>query len=455
MKGEPLTTCERSFLLNAIKKGHRIDGRNAYDYRHVQIAFGPTRGHCEARIGETRVLAQATCDLVKPQPSRPTDGILSFNVDLSPMASPRFDVAQTRESSVELVRLLERTIKESRAVDTESLCVVAGAKVWAIRVDVRALNDDGNLCDCCALGAMATLAHFRRPDASVSDDRVTVYAATERPLVPLTVHHVPLCASFAFFDDGRFLLCDPSRLEEGVMDGHVIVAMNKHGEVCCLQMGGGVALHAEQIIRCTKIAMVKVNELVEKIDSALASDEALRSGEKGEEKMDEDAALITHAKKESSAVDPDEVESYTVTTEKEMSSVNDDDDAVQWIGPGTARIGNGHLDPSSGPVLERETDTVTDEVKSKKITEKKQKQQKKKKMRPPAKNSDEEEEEDLEEIVVLTGADFLGSKTNTGTTNVSDSGRTVDLSLAMKRPAEKRKSKRVSRKGSKKNSALK
>ena len=36
------------------------------------------------------------------------------------------------------------------------------------------LNDDGNLCDCCALGAMATLAHFRRPDASVSDDRVTV-----------------------------------------------------------------------------------------------------------------------------------------------------------------------------------------------------------------------------------------------------------------------------------------
>ena len=174
--------------------------------------------------------------------------------------------------------------------------------------------------------------------------------------MPLTVHHVPLCASFAFFDDGRF---DPSRLEEGVM---VIVAMNKHGEVCCLQMGGGVALHAEQIIRCTKIAMVKVNELAEKIDSALASDEALRSGEKGEEKMDEDAALITHAKKESSAVDPDEVESYTVTTEKEMSSVNDDD-AVQWIRPGTVRIGNGHLDPSSGPVLERETDTVTDEVK--------------------------------------------------------------------------------------------
>ena len=152
MKGEPLTTCERSFLLNAIKKGHRIDGHNAYDYRHVQIAFGPTRGHCEARIGETRVLAQATCDLVKP------DGILSFNVDLSPMASPRFDVAQTRESSVELVRLLDQ----------------GGAKVWAIRVDVRALNDDGNLCDCCALGAMATLAHFRRPDASVSDDRVTV-----------------------------------------------------------------------------------------------------------------------------------------------------------------------------------------------------------------------------------------------------------------------------------------
>ena len=167
MKGEPLSS-------QCNKKGHRIDGRNAYD---LQTRANRVRSNARPLRSANRRDARSSAGDVRPREAatESADGRHSQLQRRSlahGMASPRFDVAQTRESSVELVRLLERTIKESRAVDTESLCVVAGAKVWAIRVDVRALNDDGNLCDCCALGAMATLAHFRRPDAS--DDCVTV-----------------------------------------------------------------------------------------------------------------------------------------------------------------------------------------------------------------------------------------------------------------------------------------
>lgn len=65
------------------------------------------------------------------------------------------------EYGVELNRLLERCIKESRCVDTESLCIVSGEKVLAIRVDVHVLNHDGNIIDCASIAAITALAHFR------------------------------------------------------------------------------------------------------------------------------------------------------------------------------------------------------------------------------------------------------------------------------------------------------
>lgn len=35
-----------------------------------------------------RVLAQVSCELVPPKPNRPTEGVLFFNLELSPMAAP-------------------------------------------------------------------------------------------------------------------------------------------------------------------------------------------------------------------------------------------------------------------------------------------------------------------------------------------------------------------------------
>ena len=45
------------------------------------------------------------------------------------MAAPHFEQGRQSEMSTELTRILERCIKESRCVDTESLCIMAGVKV--------------------------------------------------------------------------------------------------------------------------------------------------------------------------------------------------------------------------------------------------------------------------------------------------------------------------------------
>lgn len=46
-----------------------------------------------------------------------------------------------------------------------------------------------------------------------------------------------------------YLLVDPSEREERVMDGLLMIAMNKHREICSIQSSGGIMLLKEQVKR--------------------------------------------------------------------------------------------------------------------------------------------------------------------------------------------------------------
>ena len=52
-------------------------------------------------------------------------------------------------------------------------------QVWSIRADLHVLNHDGNLIDACSMAAIAALAHFRRPDVTVSGEDVTIVSTGE------------------------------------------------------------------------------------------------------------------------------------------------------------------------------------------------------------------------------------------------------------------------------------
>ena len=47
------------------------------------------------------------------------------------MASPNFEPGRPTENANELARLIERGLRETKAVDLEALCVLAGRKVNA------------------------------------------------------------------------------------------------------------------------------------------------------------------------------------------------------------------------------------------------------------------------------------------------------------------------------------
>ncbi|PIK38244.1 hypothetical protein BSL78_24921 [Apostichopus japonicus] len=373
-----VSAAEKQFINSAIASGKRLDGRDTYDYRKVRITYGTERGCCEVQVGETRVLAQTSCEVVKPSGARPSEGMLHINLELSPMASPTFEPGRMSSFGVELNRLLERSVRESKAVDTESLCIVVGVKVWQVRVDLHALNFDGNLLDCSSIAAIASLHHFRRPEVTVSGEQVTIHSLEDREPVALSIHHMPICVTFAFFQEGKYLLVDPSDREESVMDGTMVVCMNIHRELCTVQMTGSMLLLKDQLSRCCQIAIVKVSEITEVIKSALANDaQARKEGRKHGFAESKVSSRITTGHMEEQTIpikkevdgsgSEDEMEDEEEEEEANGEEKNQNGSDVKIDSPGVGTIGEG-LRNTWGVPTEDSDDNGQDTIMEEKAT---------------------------------------------------------------------------------------
>ncbi|KAK4137828.1 ribosomal protein S5 domain 2-like protein [Trichocladium antarcticum] len=264
---------ERQFVLQALQENLRLDGRELDQYRPLELSFGDQYGVADVTFGRTRVLAKASAEVTVPYADRPLDGIFNIATELSPMASPAFEVNRPTETEILLSRLLEKTVRRSGALDTESLCLVAGQKCWSVRVDVHVLSHDGNLIDAACLAVVAALRHFRKPDTSIEGGVLTVYTAAEREAVPLSWLHSPFCVTWSFFgDEGETAVLDATRLEEQVRVASCTVSLNKHGEICQIAKLGGVPVDAVALLQCTAVALTKVKEFSELVDKKLAED---------------------------------------------------------------------------------------------------------------------------------------------------------------------------------------
>jgi len=279
MREEPLSTVEREFILAALREGRRGDGRGVADARVLRITLGPSDGVAEVQLGATRVIAATTAELVEPAPERPTEGFFSFTTDLSPMGSPSFESSEAggwaAERAVDVTRVVERGIRQARALDVEGLCVVAGRRVWAVRVDAHVIDNGGNLTDAASIATAASLLHYRRPEVTVTgtgDDDIVLHPHEVREPVPLTLHHIPVSTTFALFPDDQWLL-DPTFREELAADGSLSITANKHREICGVHKAGagGVPLDPQTVLRCTDLAIERAAEVTDAILAALAT----------------------------------------------------------------------------------------------------------------------------------------------------------------------------------------
>ncbi|XP_071453186.1 exosome complex component RRP45 [Hetaerina americana] len=274
MKEVFLSTCEKEFIPRAASEGRRLDGRSALEYRKLRIDYGGDWGCCLVCLGDTKVLAQGSCEIVQPKTTRPNEGILFVNVEFSPMGAPHFEQGRPSEQAVQCNRLVEKCIKESRCVDLESLCIVSDEKVWQIRVDVSVLNHGGALVDAASIAALAALAHFRRPDVTIDGEEVVVHRdPAERDFLPLSLHHHPVCVSFALFNGGKDVLVDPIVMEERTAEAQIVVGINAYRELTALHLGGTGSPATNQLVMfCASLAAQRAMEVVRIIKAELAKD---------------------------------------------------------------------------------------------------------------------------------------------------------------------------------------
>lgn len=189
------------------------------------------------------------------------------------MVAPSFEVNRPTETEVLLSRLLEKTIRRSGALDTESLCLIAGQKCWSIRVDLHVLTHDGNLLDTACFAVIAALRHFRKPETSMEGETLTVYTPAEREPVQLSWLHSPFCVTFNFFgEEGDTVLLDATWLEEQLRISSCTFSLNRHGEICQVSKLGGTAIDAPIFIQCAQAALNKSKEYTELLEGQLSED---------------------------------------------------------------------------------------------------------------------------------------------------------------------------------------
>lgn len=122
---------EATFLQHALEAKKRLDQRDFDAYRQLSLSFHPSEfGQATAALGETKVLAQVSADLSKPHPDRPQEGLLTVTCETTPIAGPAHEVGRATEEESLLSRLLEKSLRDSGAVDREALCIAAGQKVY-------------------------------------------------------------------------------------------------------------------------------------------------------------------------------------------------------------------------------------------------------------------------------------------------------------------------------------
>ncbi len=258
-----ITRVKQKQIAQLITKGKRLDGRGLTDYREMKVEQGiieRAEGSARVLLGRTEVMVGTKIEIGEPFPDTPNEGVLTVNAELVPLASPTFEPGPPDENAIELARIVDRGIRESKAIDVEKLCIDPGKKVFIIFVDVYVLNHDGNLIDASALAALAALLNTKMSNYEIEEGEVKIKPG----YTPLPIRRHPITVTFAKINDK--LVVDPWLEEEQMMDARLTMAIDDDDNICAIQKGGGGYFAPEQVLEAAKIAKEKAEEIRKKLD---------------------------------------------------------------------------------------------------------------------------------------------------------------------------------------------
>lgn len=239
-----LSEIKRDYILSKLKEGKRGDGRGLTDYRDLEIEtnYVPrASGSALVKLGKTKIVAGIKIESGEPFADTPNRGVLTTNVELLPMAFPTFESGPPNENAVEIARVVDRGIRESKMIDLQKLVIEEGKKVWIVFIDIDVIDYDGNLIDACTLGVLSALKTAIVPASKEGGKDF-----------PLPITTVPIAVTMAKI--GEYLLVDPTVEEEQLASARITVSISEDGHIRAMQKGNAGSFELDEIKKAIKIS---------------------------------------------------------------------------------------------------------------------------------------------------------------------------------------------------------
>lgn len=262
----PVAKLEQKTVVDLIVKGKRIDDRGPHDYRPMTIMLGiidKANGSAQVNLGKTKVLAGVKVETGTPFEDTPDEGILTVNAEFVPLASPTFEAGPPDENSIELARVVDRGIRELKAIQLKKLCIESGKKVFMVFVDVYVLDHDGNLIDAAAMAALGALVNSKMHAFEVKNGELKYLDE----IIPLPMQNYPVSITTTKIEGTTVI--DPCLEEEQVMTCRLTVTTDKDDNICAMQKGGLGYFTFDEIKQVVSVAIGKARDLRAKIMSSV------------------------------------------------------------------------------------------------------------------------------------------------------------------------------------------
>jgi len=250
-----------------LQEGKRFDDRKLDEFREIEIELGVSKnaeGSAKVKIGKTEVLVGVKMNVGEPYPDSPDKGNLMVSAELLPLSSPRFENGPPKFPTIELGRVIDRGIRESKFIDFEKLCIAKGEKVWTVMIDIYSINDDGNLLDAAGIGAIAALKDAKIPKYDKKEDKIAYGELTKDNLplakeipIAITVHKV-----------GNNLIVDPTREEEDISETRLTIG-SSNGTISSMQKGSEKSLKLEELDKILDLCEKVERDVFKKIEKFL------------------------------------------------------------------------------------------------------------------------------------------------------------------------------------------
>ncbi|MCK4280263.1 MAG: exosome complex protein Rrp42 [Candidatus Thorarchaeota archaeon] len=265
---EVISSIDRDYIASFLDTGKRIDGRAMNECRNTEIELdvvaAKAEGSALVHLGDTVVIAGVKVLLGEPYGDSPDKGVMMVTAELPPLASPLFELGPPKEPAIELARVVDRGVRESEMIDTASLCIEPGKKVYMVFADIYPLDYDGNLIDASSLAVAAALQTTKYDEYKWEDG--TAVLTGKKLDLPIQNSAVEVTVSRI----GRHLVIDPSLKEEMVQDCRLTMAVDKNDKLRAMQKGGGSGpLTLDEIETSITMAIDRAQDLHKLIDETI------------------------------------------------------------------------------------------------------------------------------------------------------------------------------------------